>query len=177
MRKKVNSKCYMCERRHPACQDKCPDYLAWKANLDATNAKIKDEKKKFEDITPPANATETSRRNAIKAHLLAGGNTNADTVRDMATAMTGYAARVIMNDDYSFTLEFLGETDDLVELDLSSLTDSVNLISPAHLRFIIAGLTWERVEAVNMTWQKLEDMNMTWERLEKSVPIIGSKGD
>ena len=55
-------------------------------------------------ITPPANATETSRRNAIKAHLLAGGNTNADTVRDMATAMTGYAARVIMNDDYSFTL-------------------------------------------------------------------------
>lgn len=51
MRKKVNSKCYMCERRHPACQDKCPDYLAWKANLDATNAKIKDEKKKFEDIS------------------------------------------------------------------------------------------------------------------------------
>ena len=40
MRKNVNSKCYMCERRHPA----------WKANLDAMNAKIKDEKKKFEDI-------------------------------------------------------------------------------------------------------------------------------
>lgn len=75
----------------------------------------------------------------------------------------------------SFTLEFLGETDDLVELDLSSLTDSVNLISPAHLRFIIAGLTWERFEAVNMTWQKLEDMNMTWERLEESVPIVGTK--
>lgn len=53
MRKKVNSKCYMCERRHPACQDKCPDYLAWKANLDATNAKIKDEKKKFEDTGMP----------------------------------------------------------------------------------------------------------------------------
>ena len=95
----------------------------------------------------------------------------------MATAMTGYAARVILNDDYSFTLEFLGKTDDLVELDLSSLTDSVNLISPAHLRFIIAGLTWERFEAVNMTWQKLEDMNMTWERLEASVPIVGSKGE
>ena len=50
MRKRVNSKCYKCERRHPACQDKCPDYLAWKVNLDATNAKIKDEKKKFEDM-------------------------------------------------------------------------------------------------------------------------------
>lgn len=80
-----------------------------------------------------------------------------------------------MNDDYSFTLEFLGETDDLVELDLSSLTDSVNLISPAHLRFIIAGLTWERFEAVNMTWAKLENMNMTWERLDESVPIVGMK--
>ena len=46
MRKKVNSTCYKCERRHPACQDKCPDYLAWKANLDATNAKIKGAKTK-----------------------------------------------------------------------------------------------------------------------------------
>ena len=50
MGKRVNSKCYKCERRHPECQVKCPDYLAWKANLDATNAKIKDEKKKFEDM-------------------------------------------------------------------------------------------------------------------------------
>lgn len=58
MRKKVNSKCYMCERRHPACQDKCPDYLAWKANLDATNAKIKDEKKKFEDTVAALGAAD-----------------------------------------------------------------------------------------------------------------------
>ena len=74
-------------------------------------------------------------------------------------------------------LRWNSSADDLVELDLSSLTDSVNLVSPAHLRFIIAGLTWERFEAVNMTWQKLEDMNMTWERLEASVPIVGSKGE
>lgn len=72
-------------------------------------------------ITPPANATETSRRNAIKAHLLAGGNTNADTVRDMATAMTGYAARVIMNDDYSYAMAIysmviLGQVYTLTEL-------------------------------------------------------------
>ena len=126
-------------------------------------------------IISAADATEQARRSAIKARLLAGGNTNADTIRNMATAMTGYAARVILGNDYSFTLEFLGETDDLVEMDLSSLTDSVNLISPAHLRFIIAGLTWERFEAVNMTWEKLENMDMTWERLEESVPIVGTK--
>ena len=126
-------------------------------------------------IEPEETATEQTRRNAIKARLLVGGNTNADTIRDMATAVTGYAARVILGDDYSFTLEFLGDADDLVEMDMSSLTESVNLISPAHLRFIIAGLTWERFEAVNMTWQKLENMNMTWERLEASVPIVGTK--
>ena len=50
MGKKVNSKCYRCEERHPACQVTCPHYLAWKANLNATNAKIKDEKKKFENL-------------------------------------------------------------------------------------------------------------------------------
>ena len=96
---------------------------------------------------------------------------------DLASVIELFRSLTEQDQQDSFTLEFLGETDDLVELDLSSLTDSVNLISPAHLRFIIAGLTWERFEAVNMTWQKLEDMNMTWERLEKSVPIIGSKGD
>ena len=41
-------------------------------------------------ITPPTGATEASRRSALKARLLAGGNTTADTIRDMATAMTGY---------------------------------------------------------------------------------------
>ncbi len=125
-------------------------------------------------IVPTASATEQDRRNAIQARLLAGGTTNAETICRMATAMTGYDARVIVNDDYSFTLEFLGETDGIAELELSGLTDAVNLISPAHLRFIVAGLTWERFEAVNMTWQKLEDMNMTWARLEAAVPIVGT---
>ena len=125
-------------------------------------------------IVPAASATEQDRRNAIQARLLAGGTTNAETICRMATAMTGYDARVIENDDYSFTLEFLGETDGIAELELSGLTDAVNLISPAHLRFIIARITWERLEAVDMTWQKLEDMNMTWARLEAAVPIVGT---
>jgi hypothetical protein len=82
MRKKVNSKCYMCERRHPACQDKCPDYLAWKANLDATNAKIKDEKKKFEDMGSYLDITGT----AMTWYWIAGG-----------IAVGGIVAYVAMN--------------------------------------------------------------------------------
>ena len=34
----------------PGCQDKCEDYLAWKAACDAEKAKIKEEKKKYEDV-------------------------------------------------------------------------------------------------------------------------------
>ena len=44
-RKKVRGRIVWINELH-----QCPDYLAWKANLDATNAKIKDEKKKFEDM-------------------------------------------------------------------------------------------------------------------------------
>ena len=48
---KVKSKCYKCDRRHPGCQDKCEDYLAWKAACDAEKARIKEEKKKYEDVS------------------------------------------------------------------------------------------------------------------------------
>lgn len=60
----------------------------------------------------------------------------------IATAMTGYAAEVQTNNDYSFTLRFRGATTELVQLDRSSLADAIELIKPAHLRFIISGLTW-----------------------------------
>ena len=126
-------------------------------------------------ISAKPGTSDDARRAAIRTHLVASGNTNEEMVSGIATAMTGYAAEVQTNNDYSFTLRFRGATTELVQLDRSSLADAIELIKPAHLRFIIAGLTWERFEAVNMTWQKLEDMNMTWERLEESVPIVGTK--
>lgn len=126
-------------------------------------------------ITPAAGATAAARRNAIKASLLSIGTTTESVVCTMATMMTGYASRIRSNGDYSFTLELLGETDDLIEMDMSGLTAAVKPICPAHLRFLIAALTWERLEAVDMTWATLESRNMTWERLEASVPIIGTE--
>ena len=47
---KVKSKCYGCEKRHPGCHDKCEDYRAWKAAIDAENEKIRAEKKDYEDF-------------------------------------------------------------------------------------------------------------------------------
>ena len=124
-------------------------------------------------ITPPGSATDKERRQAIKDKLLVGGNTNAETICAIATAMTGYKARVKLNDNYSFTLEFLGEEDGFFEMDMTRLRSTVELISPAHLRFLIAAMTWERLEAVDMTWEKLENMGMTWRRLEAALPVIG----
>ncbi len=123
-------------------------------------------------ITPPADATQASRRNAIRDRLLAGGNTNAEMICRIATAMTGYETYITLNGDYSFTLGFLGEADDIVEIDMSRLMASVELIKPAHLRFLIAAISWRRLEAVETTWRGLENSNMTWKRLEAAIPVI-----
>ncbi len=124
-------------------------------------------------VTAAQGATDAQRRSAVKARLLASGNTNEEMVRGLAAAMTGYAAEVEVNDDYSFTLKFVGEATALVQLDLDALTDTVERIKPAHLRFIISGLTWFALESVGMTWQQLEDAEYTWEQLEALTPVYG----
>ncbi len=60
-----------------------------------------------------------------------------------------------------------------MQLDLDALTDTVERIKPAHLRFIISGLTWFALESVGMTWQQLEDAEYTWEQLEALTPVYG----
>ena len=93
---------------------------------------------------------------------------------DLFVAMTGYAAEVQTNNDYSFTLRFRGATTELVQLDQSSLADAIELIKPAHLRFIISGLTWYALESVGMTWQQIEDAEYTWDQFEGLTPVYGS---
>ncbi len=123
-------------------------------------------------IVPPGGATADERRAAIKNRLLAEGNTNEETICTLARALTGREARVVNGGDYSFTLEFLGGEDGFFEMDLSQLRDAVELIKPAHLRFLIAGMTWQRLEAMAMTWQALEELEMTWRRMEAAAPIV-----
>ena len=124
-------------------------------------------------ITAALGAADAERRTAIKTRLIASGNTNEEMVSGIATAMTGYSAEVKVNSDYSFTLKFLGEETTLVSLELSALTETIEMIKPAHLRFIISGLTWLSLEAVGMTWQKLEDAGFTWAQLENLTPVYG----
>lgn len=125
-------------------------------------------------ISAKPGTSDDARRAAIRTHLVASGSTNEEMVSGIATAMTGYAAEVQTNNDYSFTLRFRGATTELVQLDRSSLADAIELIKPAHLRFIISGLTWYALESVGMTWQQIEDAEYTWDQFEGLTPVYGS---
>ena len=113
-----------------------------------------------------------TRRSAVRDKMTAAGNTTAEMVRQLAMAMTGYEARVVVNSaDYSFSLEFLGESNTLADIDVSQVRNMVEQIKPAHLRFIISGLTWADVESVLLTWQWFEDNPTTWEQFESKFCV------
>ena len=71
--------------------------------------------------------------------------------------LTGYEARVVVNSsDYSFSLEFLGEENTLADIDVRQVRRMVEQIKPAHLQFMISGLTWDDTESTDPTWQWFE---------------------
>lgn len=60
-------------------------------------------------ITPAANQTLEQRRSAVVAKLCSTGTTNAEMIRALAEALTGYGASVTENfSDYSFPCVFRG---------------------------------------------------------------------
>nr|WP_325254229.1 putative phage tail protein [uncultured Oscillibacter sp.] len=115
------------------------------------------------------------RRAAVQRQLVANGNTTEEMVRELAETMTGYQARVVINDDYSFSLEFLGVRTELVDIDVSEIRAIVEQIKPAHLCFIISGPTWADVESTGLTWQWFEDHPATWEEFEAKFCIHGEE--
>lgn len=112
-----------------------------------------------------------TRRAAIRQKLVASGNTTAEMVRGLAESITGYEARIIVNSDYSFSLEFLGERNELADIDVEEVRSVVEQIKPAHLRFVISGITWADIESVNLTWQYFEDNPTTWAEFESKFCV------
>ena len=110
---------------------------------------------------------------AAARKLIASGNTTAEMVRQLAEAVTGYQARVVVNPDHSFSLDFWGEKTTLADIDVSEIRAVVEEIKPAHLRFIISGLTWSDLEGIFLTWQWFRDEAITWSAFEKKFCIHG----
>ena len=127
-------------------------------------------------IQTDTSKTLAERRGAVQDQMTAAGNTTAEMVRQLAMTLTGYEARVIVNStDYSFSLEFLGEENTLADIDVSQVRRMVEQIKPAHLQFIISGLTWNDIESVGLTWQWFDDTPATWAEFESKL-CIHSKG-
>lgn len=112
-----------------------------------------------------------ARRMAIKQQLVAEGNTTAEMVRGLAETITGYEARVTVNDDYSFSLSFWGETDRLADIDVSEVRSIVERIKPAHLRFVISAVTWGDLESVKLKWSYFDENTIAWAELEKTLCV------
>lgn len=123
-------------------------------------------------ITPDESKSLTERRAAVRDKMTAADNTTAEMVRQLAMALTGYEARVVINSaDYSFSLEFLGEESTLADIDVSQVRKMVEQIKPAHLRFIISGLTWNDIESVGLTWQWFDDTPASWAEFESKFCV------
>ena len=107
-----------------------------------------------------------TRRSAILQKLVASGNTTAEMIRGLAETITGYEAKVEVNGDYSFSLSFWGEQTKLAAINVEELRTVVEQIKPAHLRFVISGITWGDLESLGLTWQYFEDNPTTWAEFE-----------
>ena len=120
-------------------------------------------------ITPAANQTLEQRRSAVVAKLCSTGTTNAEMIRALAEALTGYGASVTENfSDYSFYLRFFGEDDGFISIDADLLMSTVEEIKPAHLRFIVEKIKWGDLETAGMTWADMEEQFPTWEDFDRA---------
>lgn len=120
-------------------------------------------------ISPSDGQSLEERRKAVTAKLCSTGTTNAEMIRALTEALTGYGAAVTENfHDYSFSLRFYGEEATFISIDAQLLLNTVEEIKPAHLRFIIEKIRWEDLEAAGLTWEQLEVRFKSWAELESS---------
>ena len=123
-------------------------------------------------IVPETGATDADRRKAITAKLLGAGTCNAGMISDIAKALTGCDAVVIEQfSTYQFSLQFIGDEPGLAQFDLDAIRAAVEEVKPAHLEFIILGITWADFHLVQMTWHDLHQMQATWYDIHNKVMI------
>ena len=123
-------------------------------------------------ITPAADATLADRRSAVTAKLLGAGTCNAAMISRIAQAITGYDALVIEYcSKYQFALTFVGDTPGFADFDLDAIRAAVEEVKPAHLEFIITGITWADFHLLGMRWMDLHAMEATWADIHNKVMV------
>lgn len=124
-------------------------------------------------ITPDPTKPLSERRDAIRAQMIALGTTTEEVICTLATDMTGYSAVVEVDYGRGFTVHFVqsGGSTRLITIDREALAAAVERIKPAHLQFVIQGITWDDIEALALKWQYFYDYPTTWDTFEYAVPL------
>lgn len=121
-------------------------------------------------ITPDAGAALDDRRAAVAAKLCSSGTTTKEMIRALAESLTGYGAVVTEDASaYEFSLSFVGPTAGFISVDADLIREAVELIKPAHLRFVIQPILWGDLTRAGLTWAELEAQFSTWSDIESAV--------
>lgn len=123
-------------------------------------------------ITPEPGADLAARRRAITAKMRGAGTCNQEMISNVCQAITGHRCLVIEHpESYTFSLVLVGDTPGFVDVPTQDIIDAVEPIKPAHLQFIIEGITWRDLEAMGYTWAKIHAEALTWYDIENKVMV------
>lgn len=123
-------------------------------------------------ITPESGASDEARRRAITAKMRGAGTCNQEMVSNVCQAITGFRCLVLEHpESYTFSLVLVGDTPGFVDVPTQDIIDAVEPIKPAHLQFIIEGITWRDLEAMGYTWAKIHAEALTWYDLENKIMV------
>ena len=97
---------------------------------------------------------------------------DAAMISRIAQAITGYDALVVEHfGQYQFSLTFVGDTPGFADFDLDAIRAAVEEVKPAHLEFIINGITWHDFHTMGMRWMDLHAMEATWADIHNKVMV------
>ena len=94
--------------------------------------------------------------------------TTVNVIKSLAESYSGGECEVKeIFKDYKFTVKFIGTRG--VPAELSSLTEAIEKVKPAHLgyEYIFTYMTWDECTRYHKTWTQWEDLNLTWEEFER----------
>lgn len=113
-----------------------------------------------------------ARRAVIVAKMRGSGTCTASMLNSVVEAVTGYEAVMVEHPaEYTFSLTFVGDRPGFVDVDHQAIIDAVELIKPAHLKFVIAGITWRDLHTMQYTWARMHEEQLTWADLHTKVMI------
>ena len=116
--------------------------------------------------------TPIEQRRAMVCSALDAVGTTTEAVIEALASRTGYQAHVTVDSaDYSFTVRFSGVSSQFARINREQLIEAIERVKPAHLRCIIAGVTWAHVEAAQLTWAYLDEHQITWTDAEYYIPL------